>query len=637
MKEFLPFVFIGLTAGSVYGLAGTGLVLTYKTSGIFNFAHGTIAAMVAYAFYDLRQKQGLPWPIALLLCVLVIAPLIGLLLERMARRLADAPVAMKVVATIGLIVGVQQLIVNRYGATIIRFEPFLPARTFRFLGVNVGADQLLVMAVALAGMLGLTFFLRSRAGREMRAVVNQPDLLAMTGTSPVRVRRRAWVIGTCFAGLSGILLAPTVGLDVILLTLLVVQAFGAAAVGMFTSIPLTYVGGLVLGVGGALATKYVAEVSWLKGVPASLPFIVLFVVLLVAPSRWLVDFTIERKPRIREDRRLPRPVVWIGGLLLATLLLRLPTLVDTKLPVWTQAMAYILMFLSVALLMRTSGQVSLAQLAFAAVGASTSARLMGHVPWFMAVLIGALVAVPVGAVLAIPAIRRSGLYLALATFGFAVLLERLVYSTGLMFGHVTASVPAPRPSIAKSDHAYYYVVLLFVVVAVAIVMAVHRSRLGRLLRAMADSETALSTSGTSVTVIKVAVFCVAAFLAGLGGALLGPVTGNASPSVYNAFAGLMLVVLAVIVPGSEVIASIGGALALVVLPAYAKGSNEWSAVIFGATAVLVAMSHAGMRAPSWAVRAASAARPRSHRNPMTVRVKPRTTPEASMTTVPEAS
>jgi hypothetical protein len=99
MKDFVPFVFIGLTAGSVYGMAGTGLVLTYKTSGIFNFAHGTIAALVAYAFYDLRQRQGLPWPVALFVCLFVLSPLAGLVLERVARRLADAPVAMKVVAT----------------------------------------------------------------------------------------------------------------------------------------------------------------------------------------------------------------------------------------------------------------------------------------------------------------------------------------------------------------------------------------------------------------------------------------------------------------------------------------------------------------------------------------------------------
>ena len=93
MTQFLPFVIVGLAAGSLYGLAGIGLVLTYKTSGIFNFAHGTIAALMAFAFYDLRQRNHIPWPVALVICVFVISPVIALILERMARKLTDAPVA----------------------------------------------------------------------------------------------------------------------------------------------------------------------------------------------------------------------------------------------------------------------------------------------------------------------------------------------------------------------------------------------------------------------------------------------------------------------------------------------------------------------------------------------------------------
>jgi branched-subunit amino acid ABC-type transport system permease component len=627
VSDLLPFILIGLTSGSVYGLAGSGLVLTYKTSGIFNFAHGTIAALCAYAFYDLRERQGLPWPVALVLCLGVVAPLAGLLLERIARRLADAPVAMKVVATVGMIVGVQQLIVIRYGASILRTDSFLPTRTFRILGVNTGVDQLLVMAIALGGMIGLTLFLRAQTGRRMRALVDQPELLAMMGTNPVKVRRRAWLIGTVFTAVSGVLLSPTVGLDAGVLTMLVVQAFGAAAIGMFTSIPLTYVGGLVVGVLGALSTKYVATIPWLNGLPSSLPFIILFAVLVLAPARWLRDFTVDHKPPVVEPRRLPLGAKLVGGVLLAALLLRLPDLVGTRLPVYTAALAYVVMFLSLGLLMRTSGQVSLAQLAFAAVGAAASARLAAGagLPWLIAILLGSLVAVPVGALLAIPAIRRSGLYLALATFGFAVLLERMVFFTGIMFGGTQAALSAPRPSIATSDRAYFYVVLAFVVAAIAFVTLLHRSRLGRLLRAMADSPTALTTSGTSVTVIKVVVFCVAAFLAGLGGALLGPVTGNASPGNFTAFASLQLVVLSVLVPGSEVIAAIGASIGMNVIPTYVsnEGLTDLFPVGFGVSAVLVAMSHAGMQAPPWLARAAGRARRRPHRSPLTARLETR--------------
>jgi branched-subunit amino acid ABC-type transport system permease component len=626
VTELLTFAVVGITVGSIYGLAGTGLVLTYKTSGIFNFGHGAIAALMAFAFYDLRERQGLPWPVAMAICLAVLAPLTGLLLERMARRLADAPVALKIVATLGLLVGIQQLIVLRYGASIILPRPFLPTGSFHLLGVNVGADQLIVIAVALGGMAALTAYLRTRSGREMQAVVDAPNLLSMHGVSPVRVRRRAWIIGTTFAAVSGILLAPTVGLDSIVLTFLVVQAFGAAAIGMFTSIPLTYAGGLVVGVLASLSTKYVASVPSLAGIPPSVPFIVLFAVLVFAPARWLVDFTVERKTPVRDPRRYPLGVRIAGGISLVAVLLLLPDLVGSRLPVYTSAAAYVIVFLSLAVLVRTSGQVSLSQLAFAAVGAAASARLSveAGLPWFVATLAGALVAVPVGALLAIPAIRRSGLYLALATFGFAVLLERLVFFSDLMFATSAGSLTAPRPSIAQSDRAYFYVVLAFAAAAAAFVLALRRSRLGRLLRAMADSSTALSTGGTSTTTIKVVVFCVGAFLAALGGALLGPVTGRATPADFGSLSGLLFIVLLVVVPGSEVAAAVAAAVVLKVLPSYSTNADvdSYQAVLFGALAVAVGMAHAGIRTPRWLARAAAGARRRPGRSPITARLDP---------------
>jgi ABC-type branched-subunit amino acid transport system permease subunit len=421
-----------------------------------------------------------------------------------------------------------------------------------------------------------------------------------------------------------VLIAPTVGLDATVLTLLVVQAFGAAALGLFTSIPLTYAGGLIVGVLAALSTKYVASIPTLNGLPPSLPFIVLFAVLVAAPRRWLVDFTIERKAAVVEGRRLPLPAKLAGGAVAVFLLLRAPDIAGTRLSDYTSALGYVVVLLSLALLIRTSGQVSLAQLSFAAVGAVTAAKLAGHshVPWLLATLLGGLVAVPVGAVLAIPAIRRSGLYLALATFGFAVLLERMVFSTNLMFGGTATSLAAPRPSIAHSDKAYFYVVLAFVVGAVLLVTAVHRSRLGRLLRAMADSPTALNTYGTNVTVIKVIVFCLSAFLAGIGGALISPVTGSASPGTYGSFASLLLVVVLALVPGGEVSAAIGAAIALVIVPSYITSArlNDYLPVLFGGSAVLVAMTHAGVEVPAWLVRAAAATRRRPGRSPARSRV-----------------
>lgn len=626
MKDFLPFIIVGLTSGSVYALAGTGLVLTYKTSAVFNFAHGTVAAAIAYSFYDLRVRQGVPWPIAFLISMLVVAPMVALILERIGRRLTEAPAALKVVATIGLVVGVQQLTIIRYGAQTLRSPAFLPTRTISIAGLNVGIDQLIIMGIGLVCTAGLArLFKATPLGRAMRGVVDNAELLALTGESPTKVRRWAWVIGTALAGLSGILLAPTVGLDTFVLTLLVIQAFGAAALGMFTSIPMTYVGGLLLGVVAALSTRYLSSFPALSGLPQSLPFVALFLVLVVAPRRWLMEVTNERRLPVDEDRHASSRTRVIAAVVIGVVVLWAPSIVGTRLPVYSAGLAMVIILLSLALLIRTSGQISLAQLTFAGIGSATSAHLTvdAGLPWIASVLLGGLVAVPVGAVLAIPAIRRAGLYLALATFGFAVLVERMLFGSSLLFGGRGGSeLPAPRPSFAEGDSAYFYLLVVFVAAAILLISALHRSRLGRLLRAMADSPLALAAYGTNVTQLKVIVFCISAFLAGVGGALLGPVTRTTSARSFEVFAGLMLVVVLAIVPGREIGAAIIAAAALAVIPTYfgSESVTRWFPVLFGISAVLVAFRSEGMTVSPRLAAAANRLRPRPERSPIAARL-----------------
>src|SRR5579863_10207080 len=103
LSGILPFVIVGIASGAVYGLAGTGLVLTYKTSGIFNFAYGAIAAVAVFVFYYLHSQHGVPWPWASLLVLFVLSPIEGLGLELLARILEPATATLKVVATVGLL------------------------------------------------------------------------------------------------------------------------------------------------------------------------------------------------------------------------------------------------------------------------------------------------------------------------------------------------------------------------------------------------------------------------------------------------------------------------------------------------------------------------------------------------------
>jgi len=105
VNQFWNLVFSGLVTGAIYSIMASGLVLTYTTSGIFNFAHGAVAFATAYLYYQLNTGLGIPIVPALIICVLIFAPVMGLLLDRiLLRRLAKAPVYARIVGTIGLLV-----------------------------------------------------------------------------------------------------------------------------------------------------------------------------------------------------------------------------------------------------------------------------------------------------------------------------------------------------------------------------------------------------------------------------------------------------------------------------------------------------------------------------------------------------
>jgi ABC-type branched-subunit amino acid transport system ATPase component/branched-subunit amino acid ABC-type transport system permease component len=600
MNALLPFVILGITAGSVYGLTGTGLVLTYKTSGIFNFAQGAVATTGAYVFYILHDDLlHLPAVPTALICVFVVGPVLGLGLEAMARRLADASATMKVVATVGIVLAVQGFFAATFGTLARTFPAWLPQHTVNIGGAFVGVDQMIITGIALAATVALFLFFRlARLGLAMRGVVDNPELLDLGGTSPAVVRRWAWIIGSSFATLAGILLAPTLNLDATVLTLLVVQAFGAAAIGRFSSLPLTYVGGLVVGVAAAVVTKYVVTSSAaLAGLPASIPFIVLFLVLIFTPRSKLAGRRVAR-PRPAAAYAAPARVQLAGAIMLGAVLLVVPHLVNAgQLPYWSDALTQVILFLSLGLLVRTSGQVSLCQAAFAAIGATT----MGHLtagfglPWGVALLLAGLAAVPIGAFIAIPAIRLPGVFLALATFGFGVTMQQMGYPLWLMFGSSSLGQAVNRPSFAQGDIAYYYLALGFAATAGLVVVWLVRSRLGRLLRGMADSPVALATQGTSVVVTRVLVFCIAAFLAAVSGALFGGVVHSVTSTGFTAFSSLTLLALLAIIPGREPWYAFGAGFALVVIPSWISTGatvGDWLNVLFGVSAVQVALGFA---------------------------------------------
>src|SRR5436305_2013638 len=234
MSEFLSFTVVGLVTGCIYALIGTGLVVTYTTTGIFNFAHGAVGMFAAFAFWQLWQGWHINAVLSLVLALFVIAPALGLVIERLLMRpLHGAPPDVLIVVSLGLLlalVGAAQLIWNP--STFRRLPQFFNGSGFPLGAVRVSWHQVIaIVATAVAAILIALLFRRTRLGIAMRAAVDSPTLLAMAGGKPTLVQQSSWALSSSLAALAGILIAPIYQFNVILLTLLVVDGYAAAIIG----------------------------------------------------------------------------------------------------------------------------------------------------------------------------------------------------------------------------------------------------------------------------------------------------------------------------------------------------------------------------------------------------------------------
>ena len=601
-RDLLPFLVTGLLTGTVYGLLSTGLVLTFKTSGIFNFGHGAILTLSALVFYGLQISHGLDWKIAFFVSVFLVGPAIGLVMEYVSRNLQERSTAMKVVGTVGLTVLVPSimLIVYPMSSNALRVERFLPFSDRQkykvtILDVNVFGDQIFIAAIALLCVLGLFLLFRfTRLGLAMRASVDDPDLLALTGTEPNVVRRIAWMIGCTFAALSGVLILPSVNLQPYALTFLATYAFGAAAIGAFRSIPLAFVGGLVLGVGEDVCGFFVRREHWtsLGGLPEATAFVILFGTLLIFARKLKSDERlVERSARPYRgpiELRLGTAVVVFGALALV------PTLFSGKLPYFTFGLCQAILMLSLGLLVKTSGQLSLCHATFAAIGAVTFSQFTTQMglPWVIALLLSVAVTVPVGAIVAFPAIRLSGIYLALATLGFGFLVQRLIFPQTWMFATIAGSRPVKKPSGFETPTKFYFLLLIVLALVSLLIAVITQSRLGRILRGMGEAPTAVSTLGLSTNVTKLIVFCISAGIAAVAGVMYGSALTNVDSTTgpFQTFNSLVLIAILALAPFREPWYAIFAGVTAVI-PGFITGATVpyWINGFFGLFAILVAM------------------------------------------------
>ncbi len=566
---FLQYTLLGLILGGVYGIAASGLVLTYTTSGIFNFAHGAIAMLSAYVYWQFRVDWHWPAPLALFLVLGVFAPLLGAVLDvGIMRGLRNTSEITKITVTIALTIGAVPL-VNWI------WNPLTPRTLDHFFGTDssvsvfnsqVTYHEFIALGCAVLIALGLRFlFVRTYTGVAMRGVVDDPDLLRLSGGRPLRLATFSWALGAFLAALAGILITPLLGgaLDPNALTLLVIDAFAAAVFGRLRSVSRTFVGAIIIGLANNYVVAYLGDQPLVSHFRQSLPMILLFIALLLLPQDRLRGASLSRArerfavPSVRQA--LLWGVILVGGMFLLREIMAATALNDMNV-----GMGFALIALSLVPLTGYAGELNLAPLAFGAIGAIIAFHfgLAGSsVNKYMTVwglVLAFVVCAAVGGLVALPALRLRGLYLALGTMAFGVFVSYMVLqdSDGHdWFGHKftiftngSLNIPAPKigPIDARKPGTFLmFLTVMFAVIGVLLVM-LRRSGFGQRLIAMKDSPAASATLGQNPIRLKLGVFMLSAGIAGLGGALVSAALITVDINSFTIFSSLGIVMSVVI-------------------------------------------------------------------------------------------
>ncbi|MFD0075632.1 ATP-binding cassette domain-containing protein [Streptomyces sp. NPDC127166] len=561
----------GLAVGSAAALTGIGLVVTYRATGVLNLAHGAVAMICAYVLRQLVVVWGWPLPLGALVTLLLVAPALGLVLDRGVFRplaLRGSNPAQTLVATIGVFV----LLV---GGAVLLWGPGARDDAPVILGDDPWAQ--LAAVLALACLVGAVTRW-TRFGRELRAVVDNRPLAVLAGIDADRVAAAGWAFGSFTAGLTGVLLAPYVRLDPYGMPLLVVEVIAVAVIARMRSLPVAVGAALAIGVAQAQLTRLHPE-GWagplLQAVGANLFVVALLVAALVLPG-------VGGKGRdaLPPPTRAPRvpPALW----LVVGVLLLLPLgLAGSDLHTAIQVPALAVILLSLVVVAGRGGQIALGQAAYAGLGALFTALLAAAgIPTLLSLVLSVPMVAVAGLVTARPAIRRHGLALALATLAVGVAVSRFV----LTQPYATAGLSLGRPGGFSDDRAFYALELVVLAGCLALVAALRRGRTGRALAALRDHEPGAEAAGVPVPRLKLLAFVLGAALAALGGGLLGMGLRAFDPDQYDPVRGLLWFAAVLVLGADSLLTPLAAAALLTTLDAGPQAGT--AAALIGLLATL---------------------------------------------------
>jgi ABC-type branched-subunit amino acid transport system permease subunit len=580
-----------------------GVVMTYRSSGVVNFAHAAVGTFLAFSFFEYRETGDLVLPLfwvphrlpfiprptvvtALVLFVLYGA-LLGLLIHTLVfRPLRHAPPLARVVASVGLFLYFWAVIGLDW--QVLPFvRPVLPRDNLTLFGKLVGQDRLILggMVVVLAAVLWL-ISRHTRFGLVTTAAAENRKGAVLAGLNPERIAAVNWMIATALAGLAMIFSAQIVALDPLNNSLLIVPALAAALIAGFRSYPITVAAAVGIGMLQSELLNVQSDWTWLPdiGIQQGVPFLIILVVMAVRGE------SLPTRGELREGRypAAPEPnhvllvtvvlvVVSVGGMLTLG--------ADWRSAIITSSI-FALMALSVVVVTGFVGQISLAPYAFAGFAAFTMVKLTdAGVPFPLSPLLATALTGLLGALVGLPAVKVRGLNLAIITLGAAVAIQELLFKWEWFVGSI-AGAEVPEPSIGPLDltirapgdgfpRAAFGLMCLAVLALAAVAVAnLRRGSTGLAWLAVRANERAAAAAGIDVPMAKLSSFAISALLAGLGGCLLAYQRLTLSSESFGVFNSLSLLALTYLAGIAAMSGSlVAGALAPVGVFAIAMGQD----------------------------------------------------------------
>ncbi len=561
-STMVEFIFIGMATGVLYALTALGVVLTYRVSGVLNFAAGSLGAIAAYLFYSLRDDTGLPMIVALLIALAAGGATGAMVQFVVMNLLRGVSILGKLIATLGLMAvgqAVIQLVFNPSAPK--QPKSILPTDGVNLMGdVVIPADRLILIAGALAAAVALKLIYdRTTFGLATSAVAENPTVASASGWSPRLIETVNFSAAGALSAAAAILLAPIVGLDATVLTLVILPALAASLVGRFSSFTVTVAAALLVGVLSTELRLFQPDIARLLGTEATslgnLPDVVPLLIIVLAT-------TLRGRARLQRGEALTRlplpgsghipvvPFVVVSAIGLVLML----TLGENWQVSMLVTVGMSMLVLSVVVLTGYGGQLSLSQYALAGFGAWVAARLAAtqDVPFLLALLAGMVLTVPLGLLVALPALRTRGVYLAVATLALAEMIGAVIFNNSALTGGFTGTT-VPTPTIFGldidpiSNPGRYGVTAIVAFMLLGLVVAnLRRGAAGRRLLAVRANERAAASLGVGIYTAKLYAFGLASAIAAAAGVFLGFRNPNVQFAHFDIFGSINAVLYAVI-------------------------------------------------------------------------------------------